>query len=81
MHTFCKFIRYDPFVIFTSCSCGFGGDYMKKKLIIGVMSALLLAGIAGCSSNNQSSAKKSSNGNSMNMSAKEMKNMKSNDKK
>lgn len=60
---------------------------MKKKFILGLMTTLLLAGIVGCSSNNQSTDKKMGNSNSqktssnnMNMTDEQMKNMKSNKK-
>lgn len=56
---------------------------MKKKLIFGLMTTLLLIGLAGCSGSNQSSnTKMNSNqtqktsSNNMNMSAQQMKNMK-----
>ncbi len=60
---------------------------MKKKAILGLMAALLLTGAVGCS-NTQSSAKKMDDkqsqqtaGKKMNMTDKEMKNMKKSDKK
>lgn len=53
---------------------------MKKKLLIGLMASLLVAGMAGCSSDNQSTAKKASS-NNMNMTPTQMNNMKSSDKK
>jgi hypothetical protein len=55
-----------------------------KKVILGLMASLLIAGAVGCS-NSQSTDKKmdgkQTNSSKMNMSDEEMKNMKNNDKK
>lgn len=63
------------------------GD-LNKKVILGLMASLLLAGVVGCSnSNSQSNDKKMNDkqteqsAKKMNMTDKQMKNMKSNDKK
>ncbi|WML44867.1 hypothetical protein [Neobacillus sp. PS3-40] len=60
---------------------------MNKKIIVSLMASLLLVGVVGCS-NAQSSGKKMDDKQTqqtgkkkMNMSNKEMKNMKSDDKK
>lgn len=58
---------------------------MKKKFILGLLTTILLAGIVGCSSNDQSSTAKNMNNNNsqkmssnkMNMTDEQMKNMKS----
>jgi protein involved in sex pheromone biosynthesis len=60
---------------------------MNKKVLLGLMASLLLAGVVGCS-NSQSSDKKmsdkqtqQSDGKKMNMTDEQMKNMKKSDKK
>jgi hypothetical protein len=60
---------------------------MKKKIMLGLMTSLLLTGVVGCS-NSQSSAKKMNDknthqkaNNKMNMTDEQMKNMKKKDKK
>jgi hypothetical protein len=65
-----------------------GDDDMNKKFVFGLLASLLLAGVVGCSNDKQSSDKNMNDktsqkmdGNKMNMSAKEMKNMKKDDKK
>lgn len=60
---------------------------MHKKLLLGFVLTLLLAGIAGCSNSSQSSDTKSNDqkttqsSNNMNMTPSEMQNMNSSDKK
>ncbi|MDP4086947.1 MAG: hypothetical protein Q8934_20495 [Bacillota bacterium] len=57
---------------------------MNKKLILGIIPSLLLAGLVGCSNDSQNSNKKMNNqksSNKMHMTDKQMKNMKKNNKK
>jgi uncharacterized protein YcfL len=62
---------------------------LKKKLILGLMTSLLLAGVVGCSSDKQSTDNKINNkketqnmsGKKMNMSDDQMKKMKSSNNK
>lgn len=57
---------------------------MKKKPMAGLMAALLVTGVVGCSSTQSNDKKmdaKQTGSNKMNMTDEQMKNMKSNDKK